>query len=81
MNEILPKAPSLVDMDKLGAELEPTSVPAEVARFAPSKYRATTTLSQTTSDLRKVISDMQRAHDEYALKMKAHWDELLRIIG
>jgi hypothetical protein len=79
MSENLPKVPSLVDMDKLGSELE--QPPPEVARFAPSKYRATTTLSQTTNDLRKVISDMQRAHDEYTLKIKAHWDELLRIIG
>lgn len=52
-----------------------------VSKFAPAKYRATSTLTQTTSDLRKVISDMQRAHEDYARQMKSHWDELLRIIG
>jgi hypothetical protein len=77
MNESLPAAPSLVDMDKLGAELQ---VPGEVAKFAP-KFRATPTLSQTAGDLRKLVSDLQRAHEEYGRQIKQFADEILRVIG
>jgi hypothetical protein len=81
MNEVLPTAPSLVDLDRLAGELQ-QPVPAEVAKFAPAtKYRSPTTLGQTLSDLRRVVGDMQRATDEHALKMKAFMDEVLRILN
>lgn len=74
MNEVT--APSLVDLDKLGAEI----FPAEV-KFAPEKYRASSTLSQATNDLRKRVTDLMRKHDEYAMHFKAQCDEILRMIG
>lgn len=74
MNEV---APTLVDLDKLGAEI----LPAEVTKFAPEKYRTQATLSQTTNDMRKRINDILRKHDEYTMHLKAQCDELLRMIG
>lgn len=66
-------------IDGMERELAPTD--PNVSKFAPAKYRAQSTLTQTTSDMRKVISEAQRAHDDYARQMKQHWDELLRLIG
>ena len=78
MSGDLSKAPSLVDLEKLGVELD---TPPEVAKFAPAKYRQPTTLSQTTNDMRKQVNDLLRRHDEYTAQLKAACDELLRIIG
>lgn len=69
--------PSVVDMSKFEAEI----LPAEVTKFAPEKYRASSTLSQATNDLRKRVTDLMRKHDEYAMAFKAQCDELLRMIG
>lgn len=71
--------PSLVDMERLGAEIG--TLPAEVTKLAPAKYRVPTTLGQTLNDLKKQINDLQRTHDEYTRQFKQSLDELLRIIG
>lgn len=71
--------PSLVDMDKLGVEIG--GPPAEVARFAPEKYRTASTLSQTANDLRKKINNVLRKNDEHTAWLKQECDEILRMIG
>jgi hypothetical protein len=40
-----------------------------------------TTLSQTANDMRKVINDLMRKHDEQTANIKQQFDELLRMIG
>ena len=75
MNEAT--VPSLVDMDKLGAEI----LPAEVTKFAPEKYRTSSTLSQTANDLRKKINNVLRKNDEHTAWLKQECDEILRMIG
>jgi hypothetical protein len=53
--------PSLVDMDRLGREIDP---PAEVSKFAPAKYRMTTPLSQWQNDMRRKLTEARQLIDD-----------------
>lgn len=51
-----------VDMDKLGDDIE--KVPEVVAKFAPPKYRAPTSLTQWQGDIRRKLADARQLIDD-----------------
>jgi hypothetical protein len=69
-----------VDLGKLENDLQP----AEVTRFAPSKYRDPATLEAIQNDVRKCIDELDshiRRLDEYRQTLKASRDAIARTIG
>lgn len=84
--------PSFVDMNRMAEDINETPervpVPAEVAKFAPNKYRSlssTQSLQAIHTDIRnKTIAaldeDIRRVEDHLA-QLKTVRDELKRLIG